>query len=107
MNETDDRGEPLLALRVRVDGGGCSGFMYRFSLERLSADDSSEVVKAQFGQKVVVDATSKTFLKGATVDYVTEVIKEAFEITNNPNADAKCGCGVSFDVTSNATTTNR
>jgi iron-sulfur cluster assembly accessory protein len=83
-------------LRVAVEGGGCSGFQYRFDFEHhpMTADDR------QFGTTqapVVVDITSLQFLQGAELDYVETLGAAAFEI-KNPNAKSGCGCGNSFSV---------
>ena len=79
-------------LRVAVEGGGCSGFQYRFDFDATSpaTDD------ALFGS-VVVDATSLPFLSGAVLDYVETLGAASFEI-KNPNAKSGCGCGNSFSV---------
>src|SRR6056297_1401595 len=82
------------ALRVAVEGGGCSGFQYEIKLDRPSNDDL--VLEGQ-GQKVVVDSVSLPFLAGATIDFTEELIGARFTITN-PNASSSCGCGTSFSM---------
>ncbi len=82
------------ALRVAVEGGGCSGFQYDISLDEPGADD---LVLEGGGQKVVVDAVSLPFLADATIDFTTELIGARFVI-ENPNASSSCGCGTSFSV---------
>ena len=88
--------EPLTRLlRVSVEGGGCSGFQYKFDLvESPAADD---FVIERDDARVLVDPTSLTFLQGAEIDYVDELIGASFKI-RNPNATASCGCGTSFSV---------
>ncbi|QDZ17570.1 Iron-sulfur cluster biogenesis protein [Chloropicon primus] len=81
-------------LRVRVDSGGCSGFQYTFDMDTSTKEGDRVFSKEDV--KIVVDEVSMQFLKGATVDYVEELIKESFEITSNPNAESSCGCGSSF-----------
>jgi iron-sulfur cluster assembly accessory protein len=89
-------GEPAAAgLRVAVTGGGCSGFQYDFCIEDARADD--DLLIARGGAKVLIDAVSLDFLKGAEIDFVEEMIGAAFRI-NNPNATSSCGCGTSFSV---------
>ncbi|XP_029454295.1 iron-sulfur cluster assembly 2 homolog, mitochondrial isoform X2 [Rhinatrema bivittatum] len=83
-------------LRLQVDGGGCSGFLYKFSLDTvINADDR---VFEQKGARVVVDAQSLPFVKGATVDFCEELIRSSFQVVNNPQADQGCSCGTSFSV---------
>ena len=81
------------ALRVFVQGGGCSGFQYGMALDNRIL--SNDMVLDQHGVKMLVDEMSLTYLKGATVDYVDELMGSGFKITN-PNAVASCGCGHSF-----------
>ena len=81
-------------LRIAVDGGGCSGFQYSFSL--VSAIGPTDRLFESNGAKVVVDDISFEFVKGATVDYVEEMIKSSFAIAENPNSASNCGCGSSF-----------
>ncbi|KAJ1619909.1 hypothetical protein T492DRAFT_1082223 [Pavlovales sp. CCMP2436] len=89
--------EGAKALRVAVDSGGCSGFSYTFKLEPLAADRGpKDRVFEQDGASVVVDALSLEYLNGATVDYVHEMVKSSFEVKDNPNSEASCGCGTSF-----------
>jgi iron-sulfur cluster assembly accessory protein len=82
------------ALRVAVEGGGCSGFQYEIKLDAPSDDD---LVLEGEGQKVVVDSVSLPFLSGATIDFTEELIGARFTI-ENPNASSSCGCGVSFSM---------
>ena len=82
------------ALRVAVEGGGCSGFQYDIRLDAPSDDD---LVLEGEGQKVVVDSVSLPFLAGATIDFTEELIGARFTI-DNPNATASCGCGTSFSI---------
>ncbi len=82
-------------LRVAVDGGGCSGFSYRFDFADGINDD--DIVIERDGAKVAIDEMSLEFLKGAEIDFSEELIGAAFKI-NNPNATASCGCGTSFSV---------
>jgi len=82
------------ALRVAVEGGGCSGFQYDIRLDDPSDDD---LVLEGEGQKVVVDSVSLPFLAGATIDFTEELIGARFTI-DNPNATASCGCGTSFSI---------
>jgi iron-sulfur cluster assembly accessory protein len=82
-------------LRVSVEGGGCSGFQYKFDIERSKADD--DVVIQQDGATVLIDPVSLNFMSGAEIDFVDDLIGASFRI-NNPKATASCGCGTSFTV---------
>ena len=82
------------ALRVAVEGGGCSGFQYEIKLDTPAEDD---LVLEGAGQKVVVDAVSLPFLSNATIDFSEELIGARFVI-DNPNAASSCGCGTSFSM---------
>lgn len=89
------RAEDAALLRVSVEGGGCSGFQYRFDLVQDTAPD--DIVVERDGAKVVVDPISLGFVKGAEIDFVDDLIGASFKI-NNPNATAACGCGTSFSI---------
>lgn len=80
-------------LRVSVEGGGCSGFQYKFDVEKNFAAD--DFVIEREGAKVVIDPVSLQYLAGSQIDYVNELIGASFKIVN-PNATAECGCGTSF-----------
>lgn len=82
-------------LRIAVTGGGCSGFQYNFSIDDTRMDD--DLVVERDGATVLIDPVSLDFLKGSEVDFVDDLIGQAFKI-NNPNATASCGCGTSFSV---------
>jgi len=82
-------------LRVAVEGGGCSGFQYKFDFaDTPNADD---LVLERDGARVLIDEMSVGFLEGSEIDYTNELIGSAFKI-HNPNAVAACGCGTSFSV---------
>lgn len=82
-------------LRVAVDGGGCSGFSYRFDFADAANDD--DLLIERDGARVVIDEMSLEFLNGSEIDYSRELIGAAFKIIN-PNATANCGCGTSFSI---------
>jgi iron-sulfur cluster assembly accessory protein len=81
-------------LRLAVDGGGCAGFTYKFSLGEPDDGDSSTTCE---GATLVVDSISLDLLAGSQVDYVEELGGAAFRVTN-PNAASGCGCGTSFSI---------
>ncbi|WCJ34314.1 Iron-sulfur cluster insertion protein ErpA [Euphorbia peplus] len=83
-------------LRLGVETGGCSGFQYVFDLENKINDDDRVFEKE--GVKLIVDNISYDFVKGATVDYVEELIRSAFVVTTNPSAVGGCSCKSSFMV---------
>jgi len=82
-------------LRISVEGGGCSGFQYKFNVERNKADD--DTVISRDAVMVLLDPASVPFLDGSEVDFVDDLIGASFRV-NNPNATASCGCGTSFSI---------
>ena len=87
--------DPAAALRISVKGGGCSGFQYAFDVEKGRADD--DLVVTRDGASVIVDPVSLEMLVGSELDFVDDLMGQAFKV-KNPNAVASCGCGVSFSV---------
>ncbi|NCP11744.1 MAG: iron-sulfur cluster assembly accessory protein [Sphingomonadales bacterium] len=88
------QGKPAL-LRLSVEGGGCSGFTYKFEL--ADAPDEDDNVSETGDARLAIDAISLDLLKGSVVDYVENLGGASFRVTN-PNAAAGCGCGSSFSV---------
>ncbi|MDO8874960.1 MAG: iron-sulfur cluster insertion protein ErpA [Pseudolabrys sp.] len=80
-------------LRVSVEGGGCSGFQYKFDMERAKTDD--DLVIARDGAVVLIDSVSVNYMAGSEIDFVDDLIGAAFKV-KNPKATAACGCGTSF-----------
>ena len=87
-------GHPVL-LRVAVDGGGCSGFQYRFELVETADADDLRIEAA--GQAALVDPVSLPFLKNSEIAFVDDLAGAQF-VVRNPNAASSCGCGVSFSI---------
>jgi len=87
--------EAAQLFRVSVEGGGCSGFQYRFELANESAPD--DVLIERDGATVAIDPVSAGFVQGSEIDFVDELIGAQFKI-HNPNATASCGCGTSFSI---------
>lgn len=94
LAEINEASGEAKALRVAVDGGGCSGFQYDIKLDDPAKDD---LILESGGQKVVVDSVSLPFLSNATIDFTEELIGSRFVI-ENPNATSSCGCGTSFSM---------
>ena len=88
-----DPATPLL--RVSVEGGGCSGFQYKFDLVADRAAD--DLVLEKEGATLLIDPTSLQYMEGAEIDFVDDLIGAAFKI-NNPVASSSCGCGTSFSI---------
>ena len=89
-------GEPSGSmLRISVNGGGCSGFQYAFEVDRTRQDD--DVLIERDGARVLVDPISLQYMEGSTIDFVDDLIGQAFKI-ENPQATASCGCGTSFSM---------
>ena len=82
------------ALRVAVEGGGCSGFQYDIKLDDPAPDD---LVLEKDGVRVLIDPVSLPFLADAEIDFSDELIGARF-VVNNPNATSSCGCGTSFSI---------
>ncbi|MAM62428.1 iron-sulfur cluster assembly accessory protein [Maritimibacter sp. UBA3975] len=82
------------ALRVAVEGGGCSGFQYDIALDEPG--DGDLVLEGE-GERVIIDEVSLPFLTGAVIDFTEELIGARFVI-DNPNASSSCGCGTSFSM---------
>jgi len=87
-------GRPVM-LRVAVEGGGCSGFQYRFDLVERAEDDDVKVERD--GAAAVIDAISLALLGGSEIDFADELAAAEFRV-KNPNAKSSCGCGVSFSL---------
>jgi iron-sulfur cluster assembly accessory protein len=84
---------PAAKLRISVDGGGCSGFQYKFDTERAKADD--DIVIERAGATVLIDPISLDYMAGSEIDFVDDLIGSSFKV-HNPKATASCGCGTSF-----------
>lgn len=90
----DKQARPAI-LRLSVEGGGCSGFQYKFGMaDGIEADD---IVVVTDGVQMVVDAISLDLVRGSEVDFVDNLGGQAFKV-GNPNAASGCGCGTSFSV---------
>jgi len=88
------KGEPAgTMLRVSVEGGGCSGFQYKFDMERAKAAD--DLVISRDSAVVLIDPVSVNYMAGSEIDFVDDLIGAAFKV-KNPQAKAACGCGTSF-----------
>lgn len=109
---------PNLALRIRVESGGCHGFQYLMSLITMptgEAREASTIVNeddsifqyvpdeanptpAEDSPKIILDEPSLELLRGSKVDFTQELIGSQFKIVDNPFATSSCGCGTSFDI---------
>ncbi|MCZ2328173.1 HesB/IscA family protein [Bartonella sp. F02] len=84
-----------IALRISVEGGGCSGFSYKYDLVSESGEDDFIIKKE--GAMVLIDSVSLPFMMGAEIDFVDDLIGQSFQI-HNPNITSSCGCGISFSI---------
>lgn len=84
------------SLRVSVEGGGCSGFQYKYDLvqDQPAAD---EILLARDGARVLIDQISLQYMGGSEIDFVDDLMGQSFQI-RNPLASASCGCGTSFSI---------
>ena len=89
-----EENNPQLKLRVFVQGGGCSGMQYGFTLDDTQAEDDWDIESN--GVSVLVDSMSGGYLQGAVIDYKDDAMGSSFSISN-PNAETTCGCGSSFN----------
>ncbi|HTV67030.1 MAG TPA: iron-sulfur cluster insertion protein ErpA [Rhizobiaceae bacterium] len=83
------------ALRVAVEGGGCSGFSYKFDL--VGDRNADDVAIENNGATVLIDELSLVYMGGSVIDFVDDLMGQSFQI-RNPNAVASCGCGTSFSI---------
>ncbi|HEY7197230.1 MAG TPA: iron-sulfur cluster insertion protein ErpA [Gaiellaceae bacterium] len=90
-----DPEDEVSVLRVAIEGGGCSGFQYALGFDRGPQDGDNEIESN--GVKVVIDPFSAPYLTGSEIDYVDALMGAGFAI-NNPNVQAACGCGSSFQA---------
>src|SRR4051812_17966148 len=86
---------PGAMLRVSVEGGGCSGFQYKFDFDRTKAD--GDLMLARDDAVVLIDPLSQQYMAGSEIDYVDDLIGASFKV-KNPLATASCGCGTSFSI---------
>ncbi|TFJ87659.1 hypothetical protein NSK_001009 [Nannochloropsis salina CCMP1776] len=90
-------GKENLKLRLSVEGGGCSGFTYTFTMEDGPVEDDDKVYGRE-GAQVVVDEGSLEFVRGSTVDFTEDMMRSAFAVVSNPLSESACGCGSSFAI---------
>ncbi|HMB68808.1 MAG TPA: iron-sulfur cluster assembly accessory protein [bacterium] len=96
LQRAEREGAQGAPLRVRIQGGGCSGVTYRMTYEE-SGPAAGDFVKTEHGATVIVDPRSIVFLKGSTLDYQRDLMQQRF-VWTNPNAKSSCGCGESFSI---------
>lgn len=90
------RNDPSIKLRISVEGGGCSGFQYRYNFVQEQAT-SDDLYIEKDGAKVLIDSSSLELIKGSTLDY-SESLDGAYFQIKNPTASSGCGCGNSFSI---------
>lgn len=93
--EIVSRDERNSALRISVEGGGCSGFSYKFDL--VDQEEDKDLVLEGHGGKILIDEMSLIYMGGSEIDFVDDLMGQSFKV-NNPNAVASCGCGTSFSL---------
>ena len=81
--------------RLKVNGGGCSGFQYDFSFDKNRSED--DLIFKYYNTEILIDEMSLTFLNGSTLDFIDDLSGSFFQV-NNPNASSSCGCGTSFSI---------
>jgi iron-sulfur cluster assembly accessory protein len=95
ISEILRREPPGTVLRVSVEGGGCSGFQYKFDIDHAPGAD--DAVISRNGATVLIDQVSLGYLAGSEIDFVDDLMGASFRI-NNPQATMSCGCGTSFSI---------
>jgi iron-sulfur cluster assembly accessory protein len=90
----EQRAKPNLHLRLAVEGGGCSGFSYKFSMFEGEPEKDDLLLGGE--PPIVIDTDSLEFVKGSKIDFTEDLIRRSFEVVNNPQVETKCGCGSSF-----------
>ena len=90
----EEENDPALRLRIFVQGGGCSGFQYGFTLDTEQSEDDWAIPAGSLS--VLIDSMSAQYLENASIDYTEDVYGSSFKISN-PNAVTTCGCGSSFN----------
>jgi iron-sulfur cluster assembly accessory protein len=95
INDLARNEAPGAMFRVSVESGGCSGFQYKFGWDTRKAED--DLVLTRDGATVLLDPVTVEYMAGAQIDFVTDLMHQAFKITN-PLATASCGCGTSFAI---------
>lgn len=93
------KSQPKLNLRLAVEGGGCSGFSYKFST--FEGEPEQEDLLLGGEPPIVIDPESLEFVKGSKIDFTEDLIRRSFEVVNNPQVETKCGCGTSFSPKTN------
>ena len=93
INDLAKNEAPGAMFRVSVESGGCSGFQYKFGWDTKKAED--DLALTRDGATVLLDPVTVEYMAGAQIDFVTDLMHQAFKITN-PLATASCGCGTSF-----------
>lgn len=88
-----EENNPNAKIRAYVQGGGCSGFSYGFTIDTDQTDEDFTIAD----NLVVIDGSSMQYLHGSTIDYVEDLVGSSFKVIN-PNAETTCGCGSSFSV---------
>ncbi|WP_202284179.1 iron-sulfur cluster insertion protein ErpA [Candidatus Liberibacter asiaticus] len=83
------------ALRITIEGGGSSGFSYKFDLESKQSED--DIVFEKNGAQIFIDKISLAYLTNSEIDFVDNLLSKSFQI-RNPNATSNCGCGTSFSI---------
>ncbi len=91
VNQLVSSKKPGTLFRISVKGGGCSGFKYDFSFDKIVNKDDEKL------NNIIIDKASLEILKGSEIDFASELIGTSFKISN-PKTKSSCGCGISFSI---------